>query len=328
MDSCYIVLFWGATFGMSCCLTWAIRVRALKINRLDLPNERSSHVIPTPRGGGVAFVVTFLLGLLFMSWWYSAQSGLFTALAILGLGLGTVGWLDDRFHLSALVRLIVQFLSASLALYCIDFFHMMNLSMGLFAVFYLVSLINIFNFLDGIDGYAVMESCFVAMVMAIVSGLNVMGLLLGCFIASVMGFGVWNFPRAKIFMGDAGSGFLGGVLGLFSLYGSFFIPHFFWMSVMLMGVFIADAGLTITIRLLNKEQIWKAHRQHAYQHLAIYVKSHPKVTLGAFLVNLFWILPLVMVVRYHDDWVMVGVLMTYVPLLILACYWGAGRKTL
>lgn len=311
---------------MSCCLTAFIRVRALKINRLDLPNERSSHVIPTPRGGGIAFVVTFLFGLLFMLWEYSAHSGLITALAILSLGLGIVGWLDDRFHLSALVRLIVQFLSASLALYCIDFFHMMSLSMGLCAVVYLVGLINTFNFLDGIDGYAVMESGFVAIVMAILSGLNVMGLLLGCFVASIMGFGVWNFPRAKIFMGDAGSGFLGGVLGLFSLYGCFFVPEFFWISMMLMSIFIVDASLTLTVRLLNKEQIWKAHRQHAYQHLAIYMKSHPKVTLGAFVVNLCWILPWVMVVRYHADWVVVAVLMTHVPLLLLAYYWGAGCK--
>jgi Fuc2NAc and GlcNAc transferase len=145
-------------------------------------------------------------------------------------------------------------------------------------------------------------------------------LLLG----AVAGFLCWNFPPARIFMGDAGSGFLGLMLGLLSIQAGWVSPGFFWAWLILLGVFVVDATLTLLRRLVRRQKPYEAHRSHAYQYAARKYGAHRPVTLAVGAINLLWLLPLSMLVGlgYVDG--VIGLLIAYLPLLWLAFRFKAG----
>lgn len=318
-----LFVFYTMLFLLSYGLTAYFRSYALKIGCIDTPNHRSAHDVPTPRGGGLAFVLCFLLGLMiaFLGG-YIAKSFIVTFL-IAGGGVAGIGWLDDRFFMSAGLRLLGQVEVAFLTLWslgiqetgCLGLNPEVSMVLGLF---YLVWLTNLFNFMDGIDGLAVMETICVALGMSLLGTLyryQDMGVVLGGLIAAVLGFGIWNFPKARIFMGDVGSGFLGMTLGVVSLIFARENATLFWGSIMLMGVFVVDASLTLFIRALKRERIWEAHCQHAYQHVSRRVGSHVPVTLGVVLINMLWLLPVAVMTVLGVCSVRVGIVLAYLPLL-------------
>jgi len=143
--------------------------------------------------------------------------------------------------------------------------------------------------------------------------------------AAVLGFLLWNFPPARIFMGDAGSGFLGIVLGVLSLQAAWTNPLLLWAWLILLGVFIVDATLTLLRRLLRGEKVYEAHRSHAYQYASRRFGRHLPVTMAVAALNLVWLLPLAMLVAV--GWLdgLLGVLVAYAPLVVLAWRFDAGR---
>jgi Fuc2NAc and GlcNAc transferase len=142
--------------------------------------------------------------------------------------------------------------------------------------------------------------------------------------ASVLGFLIWNVPPAKIFMGDAGSGFLGLALGLFAIQASLVAPQLFWAWCILLGVFIVDATYTLIRRLVAGAKVYEAHRSHAYQFASRTFGAHLPVTAGVVLINLFWLLPIAaLVVSGWFDGVS-ATLIAYSPLLALAIRYKAG----
>lgn len=328
-------LFLLCLLGLSYSLTGVIRRRALRMNFLDVPNQRSSHVLPTARGGGLAFVLCFLLSLLLLGWGDRLPFSLLSAFSVISVGIAGIGWLDDRHHVVAWQRLMVHLLVVAVAIFCLDAYGWQwgMLSVGIttiLSVLYVMSLINVFNFLDGIDGYVVMEAIFVAGSLAGMSfqdGFSTLPLMLSGLGVMVLGFGVWNFPRAKIFMGDVGSGFLGGVIGIFTLALSIQQPLYVVLGLMLMAGFIVDASMTLAVRAYHRERIWEAHCQHAYQHAAKHMQSHVPVTLGMGLFNSVYILPLAWLVWQQHCTPWVGLVGTYLPMIGLAWYWRAGQKT-
>lgn len=325
-----------ATFVLSWALTAAVRHYALRRSVLDIPNARSSHTVPTPRGGGVAIVLSFLVALPGLVLLGSLDMSLMWALLGAGAWIATLGFLDDHGHIAARWRLLGHFAGAAWVLFwlggmppveafggALDFGWM---GYGVVAVG-LVWLLNLYNFMDGIDGIASVEAICVCLGGALLYWLSDhpslvwLPLLLAL---AVSGFLYWNFPPARIFMGDAGSGFLGMALGILALQAGWEMPELLWAWLILLGVFIVDATTTLLHRLLRGERIYEAHCSHAYQFAARQYGRHIPVTLTVAGLNLLWLLPLAILVtlRWVDG--IVGLLLAYIPLLLLAWRFNAG----
>lgn len=314
-------------------MTWVLRRYALKRNVMDIPNERSSHNVPTPRGGGLAIVFGFFIGLAVLFGFDEFSRNQFFALLGSGGLVALVGFCDDHGHIAARWRLVFHFIAAGLAVFCIGVLpdvQLLGVELGWFRyvliIFYLVWLLNLYNFMDGIDGLAGVEAATVCISGALLYGMlgdwpaALAPALLG---AAATGFLVWNFPPARIFMGDGGSGFIGMALGVLSLQAGLVAPQLFWAWIILLGVFIVDATFTLCRRMLHGYKFYEAHRSHAYQFAARYYGRHLPITLAVAVINLCWLTPLAFWVACGGA-VVVALLLAYIPLLALAYKYRAG----
>ncbi|KAE9643768.1 glycosyltransferase family 4 protein [Pseudomonas sp. PB106] len=325
-------------FLLSWALTWGVRHYALSKSLMDIPNERSSHSVPTPRGGGVAIVVGFLLALPVLGWLGLIDRPALFALSGSGLLVALIGFADDHGHIAARWRLLGHFAAAIWALFWLDGLTPIALLNGTLdlgwvghalAAVYLVWMLNLYNFMDGIDGLASAEALCACLGSALIYGLvgqvePVWGVL--ALSAAVAGFLCWNYPPARIFMGDAGSGFLGIALGILSLEAATRSPQLLWSWTILLGAFVVDATWTLCRRLLNGDKVYQAHRSHAYQYASRQFKSHKGVTLAVVGLNVFWLLPWAVVVALGIVPGVVGLIVAYVPLLWLAARFKAGTR--
>ncbi len=330
-----LIIIFLLAFIAAVALTGLLRRYALAASLLDIPNARSSHSLPTPRGGGVAIVIVFLLGIIILF-----KVGLLTTAvlwAFLGAGawVAVVGFLDDHQHIPARWRLLAHFIGAAWGLFWLGGLPpLLGFNLGwlgyLLGAFYLVWLLNLYNFMDGIDGLASIEAITVCLggVLLSVLGLGVIAQTYGLIllIMAVAGFLIWNFPPAKIFMGDAGSGFLGIILGLFSLQAAWQSPSFFWSWLILLGVFIVDATWTLARRFLRGEKIYEAHRSHAYQSASRHYSSHKPISLAVAAINVCWLLPIALWVGLGGLNGLLGLAIAYFPLLLLAIQFKAGLE--
>jgi len=324
----------------SFCATWLVRRYAVSKNVVDVPNDRSSHRVTTARGGGLAIVLTFF-GVLIVLKSMNVVS-LPLLVAILGGGglVALVGFLDDHRHVSALWRLLTHFVSAGWAVYWLGVTP--SISIGtiaiaapvvvLLAVVCMVWLVNLYNFMDGIDGIASIEAitvCFGAALLIYLGQPSAMywapPLLFG---ASVLGFLFWNYPPARIFMGDIGSGFLGYVLAVFCLQSVWIAEEMIWAWAILLGAFIVDTTLTLFRRMLRGHRPHTAHRCHAYQHASRRFSKHKPVSVALGVINLVWLLPIAALVVFGILDGIVGLLIAYAPLIVLALEFGSGTDEL
>lgn len=324
--SVVILIFLFMAFIAAVALTALLRRYALAASLLDIPNARSSHSLPTPRGGGVAIVVVFLLGILVLFNFKLVTTAALWALLGTGAWVAIIGFIDDHQHIPARWRLIAHFIGAAWGLYWLGGVPpLLGVEFGwlgyVLGAFYLVWLLNLYNFMDGIDGLASIEALSVCAGGVLLTEQNHALLLL---MVAVAGFLIWNFPPAKIFMGDAGSGFLGMILGLFSLQAAWHNTAFFWSWLILLGVFIVDATLTLARRFLRGEKVYVAHRSHAYQYAARQYCSHKKVSLAVAVINVAWLLPLAWWVGFGGLNGLLGVVIAYLPLCVLAIHFKAG----
>jgi Fuc2NAc and GlcNAc transferase len=322
-------------------LTGYLRRYALARCLVDVPNARSSHIVPTPRGGGVAIVLTFLSCLPVLWAWGTLSAAALWSLLGAGSLVALIGFMDDHGHIAPGWRLLAHFFAAGWALTWLGGLPPLpvfgsTLALGwpghLILMFYLVWLLNLYNFMDGIDGIACIEAISVCIGGALVYALAVPkgeGWMVPVLLLSVVaGFLVWNFPRARIFMGDAGSGFLGLMLGVLSVQHGWAAPELLWSWVILMGTFITDATVTLIRRLVRGENPCQAHCHHAYQYAARNYGSHRTVVLGILLINLTWLLPLAAAVAAGKLDGCIGVVVAYLPLTGLAYYLKAGAREL
>ena len=332
-----MAFYLSMVFVLTFILTGCLRRYALHRQVLDIPNARSAHTLPTPRGGGVAFVIGVLVIVPYLgSAHFLAPNGS-VALVSAGVFIAGLGFLDDHGHVASVWRLLGHMVAAVLALYWVG--GMPSLTLGsltltsgfllnALGLFYLVWLLNLYNFMDGIDGLAGIEALSVCLGMIGLYALTndpalmVLPLVLA---SGVLGFLCWNFPFARIFMGDAGSSFLGFIFGVLSIQAAVTNPLFFWSWVILLGVFIVDSTYTLLRRALRREKIYQAHSMHAYQHASRRFKSHPPVTLGILFINLTWLLPLAWCVGLGMLNPLWGIAIAYAPLIILAVFFKAGR---
>ena len=276
-------------FLLSFVLTYFIKNYAIKKSLVAEVNERSSHSVPTPHGGGIAIAVTWFTGLSYLFFVDKIESSLYYAL-LFGALLCVVSYLDDLYELSAKLRLLTQAAVALGGMWALGGLHALDVGVfsienqiftNLFAFFMIIWFINLYNFLDGINGYAGSEALF----------LSIAGFMLfsgGHFIVlavAVIGFLYWNLGNAKIFMGDVGSTLLGYNVAIFTIYYANQDAANLWVWIILFGLFWFDATLTLLRRYKNAEKLSQAHKKHAYQRLTQAGWSHTKVVLYATGVN-------------------------------------------
>lgn len=300
---------------------------------LDTPNSRSSHQTPTPRGGGIAIVTGVMITVLAaLGLGYIAPTPIYWILLPLGL-IAILGFSDDLFNLNVGMRLTIQFLLAGLGVYFIGVDNEWPQSVQLLAagvmILFIVWMTNLYNFMDGINGLAALEAISVCMGMAFIywvqtANTDVIYLLI-IITASTCGFLCWNFPTAKLFMGDAGSLFLGLSLGLLTIESASEDFHLAVAWLIMLGVFIVDASYTLFYRLITKQAVHQAHRTHAYQKTAIKLNSHALTTFAIVAINLFWLLPIAIAATITQLNSFAALLIAYTPLLLIAHKSHAGR---
>jgi Fuc2NAc and GlcNAc transferase len=266
--------------------TGLMRRYALRTSLLDLPDARRIHNRPTPRGGGAAIVIVTLSVVAAAGVLLVVPASVVQALVIGGGAVALVGWIDDRRGVPAPVRAGVHLAAAAWALAAAD----VGLSPVTFALaaLWIVWSTNLYNFMDGIDGLAGIEAVSVgtlAGLMLFATGRADLALIPLVTAAASAGFLPWNWPPARVFMGDVGSGFLGFVFGTMAVvsdqWGS--VPVVTWL--MLLGVFVFDATVTLVRRVARRERWYQAHRSHAYQRLVQRGISPGKVGMAVLLFN-------------------------------------------
>ena len=268
---------------------------ALRRELLDVPNERSSHVVPTPSGGGVVIFFVSIAWLIF----FAVQNGKIAEISPFLVGavmIAGISWLDDLYDLPSLMRFAVHLVAAAIVVFGIGYFRRIELPYlesieivspfgQLLTLLWIVGLTNAYNFMDGIDGIAGTQ--------ALIAGAGWCGIgffynqpliffLGGLLIAVSLGFLWHNWQPARIFMGDVGSAFIGftlAVLPLFALRNGAAENKLAIIGVLLVWAFVFDTGLTFVLRLRRGENVLAAHRSHLYQRLVIAGFSHQKVTL-------------------------------------------------
>lgn len=278
-----------AFFVLSALLTYGVRAYARYRHILDIPNHRSSHVIPTPRGGGIAIIVVFYIGVLYFKDTIDTQ---FLYALFSSLPVAVISLLDDIVSVSSKIRLLVQSFSALLVLYFLEgvdtvdllFFEVHSWWLNFVAFIFILWVTNLYNFLDGIDGYAASQAVLVGLGIALIFG-NPLG---GVITAASLGFLLFNWQKASIFMGDVGSATLGFIFAVFVLSDIDTGNIYIWS--ILLSLFWFDATVTLIRRYRNKENLTHAHRKHAYQRLVQSGWSHQRVVIFSIAFNLVFLL--------------------------------------
>ncbi|HEX6965394.1 MAG TPA: glycosyltransferase family 4 protein [Gemmatimonadaceae bacterium] len=294
------IVLWSAiaiSLVLGVVLTGWVRRYALARSIIDVPNHRSSHTVATPRGGGMAIVLCYVAGIVAL--WVLGLLPLHIAMALLGaVAIALVGWRDDHGELSPLVRLIVQLAASVWAVAWLHGFPVISLGhstahVGLWgsalAVLALVWLTNLYNFMDGIDGIAGSEAVLVGSAIAVIlwrAGAPGLAIASAVLAAAALGFLFWNWPPARIFMGDVGSGTVGFAFGTIALSAQRTAAVPALILLLPLGVFIGDATFTVVRRALRRERLYAAHRSHIYQQLVQLGWEHERVTTAVSVLTL------------------------------------------
>lgn len=334
----------GCILIFSVILTAIVRFVALKLDWIDKPNERSAHRESIPTSGGIAIVISFFVGLLALYFTNNISNELFLPLFIGGGLIALVGFIDDIKNLKVNYRIIVHFIAAIFTVSLLGDFGGINIfgytiTSTIFgfiiSVLLLIGWINAYNFMDGIDSLAALEAIFVsiAAVFLMFSKGNIAdSVYLSLLAVSVMGFLVFNWPPAQIFMGDIGSTFLGFILGVFIIYTTNTDKLSIWTWLILLAVFFVDVIYTISVRVITKQNITRAHKNHCYQKItAILSKNHDKeyvhktVAWGVISINLIYLLPLAYLSEKYPDFSIILWIMSAIPLILISLKFKAGR---
>lgn len=285
----------------------------------DIPNARSAHDLPIPRGGGVAIYLGLLSGALLCGAILGVWSGEFWALLLLSALLVLLGIWDDLRGLPVALRLVAYALTCLLAVWLL--LDTLPWWLQLLAAFYALWLLNLFNFMDGIDAIAATEAAFVCLVAAALSlwwsGPSQYALFCVLLAAACIGFLQWNWPPAQLFMGDAGSISIGFLLAMLSLLGEFeqALPLPCWL--ILLAVFITDASGTLCWRIAKGQRFTEAHSLHVYQRLSRHWGQHRRVVVAVAAFNLMWLAPLALIALIWEGWRWAWVAVAYLPLLVI-----------
>jgi glycosyltransferase WbpL len=304
MDIFMLLLLCVSFAIISSVITNCIRKMAIKNDLYDVPNQRSSHAVPIPKGGGASIVTLLMITIVTLS-----SLGLiemdFSMSLIIGISIvAVIALIDDYKNLPILVRALAYIVAAMLAVFCIgglshisinDYNVQLNYFGYPLSVLCLVWLTNLYNFMDGTDGFAAIQTVCVGLfcgLLLLLSGQIPLSIILFCLVSSTIGFLYWNWSPAKIFMGDVGSCTIGFLFGLLLIYTvkTGLISMSVWL--ILLSPFIGDATYTLIKRILNREKWYKAHNSHAYQKIYQLGLSHSKLAISLLVINILVIWPI------------------------------------
>ncbi|MGB5766599.1 MAG: glycosyltransferase family 4 protein [Arenicellales bacterium] len=265
---------------------------------LDIPNNRSSHTVPTPRGGGLAIVIVLLLSGVVSLFLPQAPIDVLVCLLLATLAFSLLGWQDDKHDLPASVRFLIQLLIAVFASgwllwaavpgYSTSF---ALLALLLLSTLWIAWMANLYNFMDGIDGISAVESLILGATTSYwfaISGVASMAIICIAVAGASVGFMRWNWSPAKIFMGDVGSLALGAFFAIIAIIGTTRLDIPFLAFLILYAVYLADSGVTLLHRIIKKEKWWQAHRSHFYQRAVQSGFSHAQVSLSVMALNIIF----------------------------------------
>ncbi|ALO46279.1 MraY family glycosyltransferase [Pseudohongiella spirulinae] len=328
-----LILLTGFLLSTGVC---ALLVRFARHRLLDVPVARSAHSHATPRGGGIAIAISLflMLSLFTLNGTLSVWQWLILMCAS---PVALIGFLDDLHALPVRIRLPLHLLNAALVLLLLGpvpepFFSgwlsMPDWLQMLILIVALVWLLNLYNFMDGIDTLAVAQCVFVCGAVGLMLWSLADPLMWVCaaLVAATLGFMVWNIPPARLFMGDVGSTYLGFILGVLGLMTHYSGVLSVWVWVLLMATFIADTTYTLLRRALAGVSVTEGHSSHTYQRLARRWGNHWKVTAAFTTVNLCWSLPFAWLALTYPEYGVVLAFSGIVPLMALAAALGAGKQ--
>lgn len=289
---------------------------------LDRPNARSSHRLPTPHGGGLPLFLALLLGLVAAAVSGSALPDVYLVITGMSLLLVGMGVLDDLRGLSVRTRFfgygLVCGVTAALLLPPVD--GITSVALATAAAFALLWMLNLYNFMDGIDGIAALQCIQAAVSVALLSWFSTGDAAYAgyCLMlaAAHAGFLAWNWPPARLFMGDAGSVPTGYLLGVLALLGAVqgTVPLEVWL--ILLAPFIVDASYTLVWRVVTGQPFTRPHRMHAYQRLSRHWGGHLPVDMALLAVHALWLFPLALTLTVWPKFPVLLVILAYLPLLI------------
>jgi UDP-N-acetylmuramyl pentapeptide phosphotransferase/UDP-N-acetylglucosamine-1-phosphate transferase len=250
-------------------VTYFARSMVLRLSVMDIPNDRSSHGVPTPKGAGLGFAMMITAWLL----WH--QDTVPAVLALTGFVIAVTGFIDDIRDVPSFLRFAIQ---SVCSLILLTFLPLQPLADGLpisvwiiypLAFLFIVWLTNLYNFMDGIDGLAAIQGVLLGIgVLFIDLSVGYPGTLSSVFVgisAMLCGFLVFNFPPARVFMGDVGSAFLGFVVAGICLLEASSSLDCLWLLLILLAGFVCDATATLFCRICRNKKVYQAHRTHLYQ---------------------------------------------------------------
>lgn len=289
----------------------------LLVKVIDTPCHRSAHQKKVLRGGGIGFVSVFASYVILTSF----LENISFILAILALSV--LSFIDDCRGLSAKLRLGIQFIVCGIVAYSIEPTQLLVLldkfELGLLApilfAFYLVLAGNVYNFMDGLNGLAITQALFViggGLVLEYTVTTTWSEPLLVLFVCC-LAFLPYNFPKAKLFMGDIGSVLLGVIFAFYSV--TMNVSLGAWL--ILLGFFVVDSISCIVMRIIQKQNIFKAHNLHCYQKAARKYNSHSLITTGVIILNIFWLFPMSILYVYYSEYQSIIFAISYIPLLYI-----------
>ncbi len=330
-------------FAVAAWLTRAFAHPGSRLHILDHPNERSLHNRPTPRSGGVAVVLAVVIGGMVLP--LLTGAGMSRELLWLGPGamvVAGVSYLDDRRHIPVVYRLIIHVLAAALMIaggLLLRRFDLPGLALSLptwlgaaITLLFVVWMVNLYNFMDGMDGFAGGMAVFGFGTFAILGAMAGDALFYSLNLviaAAVLGFLVFNFPPARIFMGDVGSSTLGFLAAAMALWGVKADIFPFWAAILIFSPFIVDATVTLLRRLWRREKIWQAHKTHCYQRLVQLGWGHRKTVLWEYVLMAACAGSAIWAVRQAAtiQWGVIGFwVVMYVLLVVLVCRLETQRR--
>ncbi|MBA3675560.1 MAG: hypothetical protein H0W75_11510 [Chitinophagaceae bacterium] len=269
-------------------------------------NFRTLHSKIVPRGGGIAMGTVFSILVIWLWAINICDTWMMLALGLGGITASILGFVDDVYEISATKKFIAQTCLSIFFFIVFFYFHSLSFNIGSGIVFFIVIVlfwlfvplwfINLFNFVDGIDGMLISGSifaCLSAIIVLSIKGGDINLILLFSFLtACCIGFSFFNLPPASLFIGDSGSIFLGYLIAVLTLTTIYMEEITIWNWMIILTYFLADTTITTIMRILLVKKWYGVHRSHAYQNLARVKGSHAKVTYGVLAYNLLWVLPL------------------------------------
>ena len=336
------ILLAAAAFVISLMLTRRFCDPMSRFHILDQPNARSLHTQPTPRSGGLAILAAiYVCGIAAVYWLGRPSDSSYGWIGGSSILVAGVSYIDDRFTLPSGIRFVVHILAATLLVFggfAMSHLELPGLDLSLpywigivFTLLFVVWMLNLYNFMDGMDGFAGGMALFgfgAFAAMGWMAGHEIFFVISLIVASASAGFLIFNFPPARIFMGDVGSSTLGLLVAAFSLWGARDGVFPFWVAVLVFSPFVVDASTTLVRRLFRGEKIWHAHKTHYYQKLVQAGWGHRKTVLWEYVLMTACAGSAIWVVRQTEtvQWWTIGFwTVVYALLIAMVRRLGAGN---